>query len=219
MASPALGADDKKADDVKKDAPDAKKDKDKDNVNSETTMKAGQLVGKVIGVDETKKSIKLQLTFEYAEPNAGEFQALQQAELDLARARDANSALNARRAIADHSSKLYTMKQQTKDVDLQATDEVKVRFVNPPPVFDSKGNIKKPTAAELKEMKGADASLPGYEAQFSNLHNDQYVRVSLVKKKDASKPRPKDKNFDPEAALADLPHASMIEIVGEPLSK
>jgi hypothetical protein len=221
MASSAIRADDKK-DDPKKDAPDAKKDKDADNVNSEKTMKAGQLVGKVIGADETKKSIKIQIKIEYPELNAGEAQALQQAQIQLAQAqakRDFQGVVNAQNSIAQHSNNLYTVKSVTKDLDIQSTEEVKVRFVNPPPVYDSKGNIKKPTAAELKELKGSDASLPGYEAQFSNLHNEQYVRVSLVKKKDAPKPHPKGKDFDPEAALADLPQASMIEILGEPISK
>jgi hypothetical protein len=213
-----------------KDAPDAKKDKDnpdakkdKDTANSEKTLKAGQIVGKLLAVDETKKSLHVQVEIDYQEPNAGEFQALQQAEFNLAQARakrDFQGMANAQNDIVIHTSKLYTPKQMMKEIDLTTTDEVKVRLTNPPPTYDAKGNVKKPTAAELKELKGPDTSLPGYQGDFASLHNEQIIRVTLVKKKDAPKPHPKGgKDFDPEAALADLPQVSMIEILGEPPPK
>jgi hypothetical protein len=204
-------ADDKKADADKKDAPDAKKD-----VVNKDSMKAGELVGKLTNVDETKKAIRLQVTIEYTELNGGEANALAQEERNLAIAqakRDVNGIVSAERNIAIHTAKLYDVKQKTKDLDLQTIDDVKVRLTNPPPQYDAKGNIKKPTAAELKELKGPDTSLPGYQAEFANLHNEQYVKITLVKKKDAPK-HPKPKDFDP-ADLDNLPQISMIEILGE----
>jgi hypothetical protein len=210
-------ADDKKPDPDKKDAPDAKKDADKPPVVNKDSMKAGELVGKLTNVDETKKAIRLQVTIEYQELNVNEANALASEERNLAIAqakRDLNGVVNAQRNIALHTAKLYDLKQQTKDLDLQTIDDVKVRLTNPPPQYDAKGNIKKPTAAELKELKGPDTSLPGYQAEFANLHNEQFVKVTLVKKKDAPKP-PKGKDFDPAAMLDNLPQISMIEILGE----
>jgi hypothetical protein len=219
---PAFAADDKKADADKKDAPDAKKDPDKKDVNTKDSLKAGELVGKLTNVDETKKAIKLQITIEYPELNVGEAQALAQSERDLAVAqakRDFQGVLNAQNAMAQHQAKLYNVKSQTKDLDLQTIEDVKVRLANPPPQYDAKGNIKKLTEAEKKELKGPDPSLPGYQAEFANLHNEQFVKVTLVKKKDAPKHPPKGKDLDPEALLENLPQISMIEILGEPPPK
>jgi hypothetical protein len=61
-------------------------------------------------------------------------------------------------------------------------DDVKVRTKNPPVAYDDKGNKKKYTAKELKELKG-DSKLPGYSAEFNDLKQNQVVEVSLVRKK------------------------------------
>jgi hypothetical protein len=61
-------------------------------------------------------------------------------------------------------------------------DDVKVRTKNPPVAYDDKGNKKKYTAKELKELKG-DSKLPGYTAGFEDLKTNQYVQVTLVRKK------------------------------------
>ena len=81
------------ADDKKDPAPDAKKD---DATNSEKTIKAGAVVGKVVEVNETAKSLKVEVTIQYTKPNIGEIQALEQAQINYARAvanRDVNGAL------------------------------------------------------------------------------------------------------------------------------
>jgi len=83
----------------------------------------------------------------------------------------------------------YVIKTETKDVQFWAAEEVKVRFKDPPAVFDEKGNIKKYTADELKELKGSDKTLPGYEGSVDKLQIGMEVKVTTVKAK--AKPAPK----------------------------
>ncbi len=62
----------------------------------------------------------------------------------------------------------YTIKKDYKDIDFHTSDDVKVRMMNPPTKFDDKGNPKEYTKAELKELKGKDADLPGYETTLDS---------------------------------------------------
>ncbi len=164
--------DDAKKTDVKK--PDAKKDKDAEKDKEKPTekwLKVGAVVGKVKGVVEAKKSLRIELQI---------------------------------------------TKDKTQDVEWTATDEVKVRMLNPPPQFDDKGRIKRYTRKELKELKGND-KLRGYPAEFSDLKTDQYVEVTLVKKKGGPRPGVKrGKDADPDVTGEYLPKMSMIIIVAEP---
>jgi hypothetical protein len=122
-------------------------------------------------------------------------QRLQRLEVELARMQ--TKELNAVKVTRDH-----------KDFDLQSTAGVKVRYLEPPVVYDDKGFQKKFTADELKEMKGNDPNVPGYAADFDKLAPGQTVRVTVV--------RPKaDKAKDKDAADDHKPQASMIVIVAE----
>ena len=71
----------------------------------------------------------------------------------------------------------YKVVNNHKEFDLAATAEVSVRYLEPPQAYDDKGNLKKYTAAELKEMKGKNPDLPGYQADFDKLQPGQTVRV------------------------------------------
>ena len=63
-------------------------------------------------------------------------------------------------------------------------DDVKIRTENPPVAYDDKGNKKKYTEKELRELKGdPKLRLPGYSAEFNDLKVNQVVEVSLVRKK------------------------------------
>lgn len=93
-----------------------------------------------------------------------------------------------------------------QEVELQADDDIKVRLKNAPVQFDDKGKPKQLTADELKELKGPDPSLPGYQADFSDLKTGQLVRVSLARKKtsdDADKEKDKDADAKKEADKTD----------------
>ena len=227
LAMPAVGADKDKADAKA----DAKKDADK-SVTTEKMYRAGQLAGKVLTVVESKKSLRLQVTLQYPKLNPGALNSLIQAQNSMQQAaynRDANARaqgiLNAQRQMVQAQATLYQMQSMTKDVELQTTEDVKVRLAHPPEAFDDKGKVKKYTAKELKELKGPDPKLPGYTAEFSDLREGQIVTVHLVKKKDAPAklpPRkpikdPKDaKDIDADLLLENLPQISMILIVAEP---
>src|SRR5262249_19041165 len=87
-----------------------------------------------------------------------------------------------------------TVKEESKNVELQAGDDMKVRTMNLPPVFDEKGQVKKLSAKELKERKGNDPKLPGYTAELADLKSNQMVTVYLAKKKDKNPAKNKDKD-------------------------
>ncbi|HVS34369.1 MAG TPA: hypothetical protein VMS17_02240 [Gemmataceae bacterium] len=208
------------ADDKKDPAPDAKPPDAA--TNNEKTIKAGTVAGKVLDVNETAKSLKVEVIIEYAKPNIGELQAYQQAQINYANAlarRDVNGALSAQRDMAYHAARTTSVEKKTQNVDITSSDDLKVRMAEPPPAYDDKGNIRKRTQKELDELKGdpksPDYKLPGYPAQFSDLRQGVYVKVSLVKKKEAhpSGTKPKDGDADP---LGDnMPQASIIEIIGD----
>jgi hypothetical protein len=213
--------DDAKKDDAKKD--DAKKDDKKETpkkeeVTSEKMIKAGTLVGKVVEVNETKKSIRVQIAYQVQKPNVGEIQAIASCKAQLAQAiasRDINQVQNLQVQIAQHSANAMTTERKTKDVQVTGTEDVKIRQTSPPMAYDDKGRPMKRSAKELKELKG-DSKLPGYPGEFTDLHTDQVVRVTLVKKKETVHHRHKPKEVDPDSLGDDLPEANLIEIVAEP---
>jgi hypothetical protein len=92
----------------------------------------------------------------------------------------------------------YKVVADSKDVDFHAAGDMVVRFLLPPVVYDDKGELKKYRLIDLKEMRGVDPTVPGYEAKPSDLQTGQVVRVSLRPAKakaagtaDPSKPAPK----------------------------
>jgi hypothetical protein len=90
----------------------------------------------------------------------------------------------------------YKVTYDKKDVTFHAAEDYKVRRLELPQVFDDKGEPKKYTEAEKKELKGKDKNLPGYEAKPDDLSTGQIVKVTLAKNK--KKPEAKDKE-KPEA--------------------
>jgi len=232
LVLPAFAADEKKADDKKpnekkaddKKADDKKGDEKKDEKKGPEMVAAGQLSGKLVGIDETKKTVKIQI--EVPKLNQGAIQGIQQAQnamlqsqvqmaqtqAKLRAARDANAyrgalqelanqqreLANKQAEIAKHQANLYT--KDHKDVEFFTADETTVRTLNPEPKFDDKGRIAKYTEEELKELKGPDPKAPGYNADFSELRPGVIVQLTLVKKKDVKvvKPDPLNKDKDKE---------------------
>jgi hypothetical protein len=90
---------------------------------------------------------------------------------------------------------LFKTVTNKKDIDFRAAEEVKVRTLNPPVTFDEKGNVKKYTREELKELKGKDSNLPGYESSFDQLQAGQVLKVTLARTKEPAK-SDKDKDAD-----------------------
>jgi hypothetical protein len=104
-----------------------------------------------------------------------------------------------------------------QDIDIEATDDVKVRVLNPPTETDEKGRPKRLTSAELKKLKGPDPRLPGYNAEFDNLRQGMIVQVTLSKRKEAPKPMVRRKKGDDDDLAGDnRPMASLIVILADP---
>ena len=161
-------------------------------------VSAGEVVGKLTGWgDGNHKTLTLHVTLTYQVPNADAIKNI----LNLKQQQNqilTNAGLNPlqkqqqlaqnQTEIAKNQANAFTKKEETKTVELQVGDEMKVRLSDPPVAFDEKGKPKKYTAKELRELKG-DSKLPGFPADMSNLANDQLLQVQLVvpKKKTVSK--------------------------------
>ncbi|MGL4555283.1 MAG: hypothetical protein ACRC33_29300 [Gemmataceae bacterium] len=222
---------------------DADKDKDADTKNTEKTVKSGVLIGKVMNVYEDKRRLRIQVSIPVTKYNAGAAQGVLQAQQNLVNAqvamrsaRDVNGLVQARQQMAQAQlemaraqAQLYQTELVNQEVEVDAIEDVVVRMASPKQDFDEKGRVKKYTKAELKELKG-EGKHPGYKAEFSDIQNEQIIRVTTVRKKGEPAPKPapvkKKKGKDDDApspadGLADKqPQVSLIEILREaPVAK
>ncbi len=222
LALPLLGHDVKdKAADAKMPPPKkGMKNMDRDpEAAKEKALRSSVIRAKVMAVIEDKKTVRLQLTVPYVKVNNGAVQNYYNAQMSMLRATNPQAMYNAQVQMAQAEAQIYQLATTTKDVEWQATDDVKVRMLNPPAQFDDKGRIKKYTKKELKELKGDDKKKLGYPGEFSDLKQDQIVEVTIVKKKDApcaAPKRGKGKDADPELLPDNLPQISMVMILVEP---
>jgi hypothetical protein len=89
----------------------------------------------------------------------------------------------------DAMEKSFQLQVNNKqNIKVMTIDDVKVRTKNPPVAYDDKGNKKKYTSKELKELRG-DSKLPGYSAGFEDLKTNQIVQITLVRKKGDKNPQ------------------------------
>jgi hypothetical protein len=116
-----------------------------------------------------------------------------------------------------------------QNVDFQAEELMKVRYMNPPKVYDDKGEPRKYTSAELKELKGASTNLPGYEGSLETLEKGQTVQVTLRQHKkpkptstankdsdkDMDKEKEKEKDKDPDTTSQHRMQVQMVVILSE----
>src|SRR5206468_1383639 len=75
----------------------------------------------------------------------------------------------------------YSYQEKKENYDFQSVEDVKVRWKNLPPLFDDKGNPRKPNDKERAELKGPDKKSPGYQADFADLRKDMTVEVHVPK--------------------------------------
>jgi hypothetical protein len=102
------------------------------------------------------------------------------------------------------------------NVELQTSDDLKVRLPQPPIEFDAKGNPKKYSVKELKELRGP-GNLPGFPGDFDSLKPEQYVKVVLKKVKDPPKVYgKKEKDADKEFPIENKPVVTMVIVLLEP---
>lgn len=79
---------------------------------------------------------------------------------------------------ANNQNKTHVVTVHT-DFQLEAGDNIPVRVLHPPAKFDEKGNIKKYSSAELKQLKGDRKDLPGYPVDYNSLKTGQAVLVYM----------------------------------------
>jgi hypothetical protein len=175
LAAPALAAD-AKTDDTK-----ATKDK---------VTPTAKFLAKLLKANSSDKTLTVQLTQSVVVADryqAGRILYWQARLLDAQRDRNPKNRLKrtaeAENWIVYHQARLYRRLDQHQNLDLQAVDDVQVRVLQLPPVHDEKGKPKKPTADELKELKGPDPKAPGYIANFGNLKPGQIVEITIGKGK------------------------------------
>jgi hypothetical protein len=248
-AKPAVKADKDDADakkDEKKDdkKADKKTDKKKDDEKADKKEKltwGAVFMGKLKEIDANSQkdfTVEVQIPV----PNPQGQQALldaqnrwQRDQLDISRDPNPrnryNRMVNLQNTIARDLPRLQanTMKMQAKDLPVRAAEGIRVRALVPPLDYDDKGNIKKYTKEQLKEMKGPE-NLPGYTAEYESLRAGQMVQVYLAKQKGAAPPakakddKAKDdkaKDAKPAIKLDDdlapqRPEVVMIVIMAEP---
>ncbi len=76
------------------------------------------------------------------------------------------------------------------------TDVGKVRTIDPPQEYDEKGYLKKPTADELKKLKGdepAEKKMIGYKSDYSELQVGDIVQVAVSVHKNAESKKDSEK--------------------------
>jgi hypothetical protein len=163
---------------------------------------AGQFTGKVVSIGGSDQSITVRIdtpTLGAAgNVSARERDILRQQEEILRSRSPAERARHMERLLQSASGngnlKVTTV---SKDFDLDALEDVKVRIAQPPQQYDDKGNPKKYTSQELKDLKGPDTKLPGYTSEFGDLKIGQTVTVYLTTKKpETKKADDKDNNKD-----------------------
>lgn len=207
-------------------APAAKKEKvalDKKEAAAQLVA-AGTVRGKVVHVEADKKMFNLEITVSYAAPNANAAADMANLKLQLLTARDLGTRRNLMVQLMQKQAQMSAVKHEKHSFDVMTAGDVVVRAANPPAQFDEKGNVKRYTAKELKELKGDNPKLPGYTSDFDSLRPDQYVEVHFAKPKDQPKAKTNNKNKDADKdndALAETskPTATMIIILSEPPAK
>jgi len=195
-------------------------------------VQAGQVTGKVANLGSSGNSFTLQVEYKVLEPKTTgkgtsgntlqhEEEVLLKEQERLMKTQNPLQRIAALQHLASHSQHYasynathspFKVATTTHDFEVQAAEDVKVRILQLPDAFDEKGNAKKYTAQELKDLKGSNTSLPGYTSEFANLKNGQTVTVTISKKK----PETKDKD-----AKADdkTPLVSMIVITKDVVDK
>jgi hypothetical protein len=187
---------------------------------------SGPVIGKVTKVNPTDKTLTLEMdvtvlkngaravahAVERQEHLARLEQELLRTVNPVQRARKAQQlAAEVEREQLRQANGAYNPQTQThhKDFNLETTADAKVRLQDPPPQFDDKGNPKKYTPQELKDLKG-DSKLPGYQADWTDLKVGQTVKVTLTRALD----RKDDKNKDNKDARDDTrPRASLVLVI------
>ena len=165
-------------------------------------MAPGDYTGKLVSVPSSDGSFTVNVETDHFKPNPKEAreanrdqQQLVRLQTDLANARNPREYNQRLQRLSNELQRIQVQAlkpngkvvKEHKEVDFQTAADVKVRTKEPPAKFDDKGNPVEYTKAELKELKGKDADLPGYEAAPDALAVGDTVKVTLARPKPAKK--------------------------------
>lgn len=188
-------------------------------------IQQGHIAGKLVKVDPKRKTLTVEVEYEHLQANnnkGGNNAQLQQQvqqqqqilreQAQIMQVRDPVQRMRRLQQLVariqrqqiqaannqNNQQNAFKVVTSKKDFELEANEDVKVRILTLPEVFDDKGNVKKYKPEELKELKGPNASLPGYISDFDKLEVGQIVKVHLDKSKSAPKgAKAKDAEEDP----------------------
>jgi hypothetical protein len=134
-----------------------------------------------------------------------------------------NALINYNKALAQYQADLNVRQTQvytTKNTDVRAHEQAKVRSMTLPVEFDDTGNIKKWTKKEIEERKDK-SGLPGYfpsdfDALKAGQHVEMYMAKVAPKKKDDAKKKKGPDDDDPGTKTgAGTPEFLLIVILPE----
>jgi hypothetical protein len=157
-----------------------------------STLKAGEYIGRLLAAPGSDRQFTLRIDHYEAKDSAAAEKATNQLNAKVQRARQleqqvaANPTLQQVNAlkqlyneIRKEQNQLLDLYNVTKDIEFHAADDILVRFLKPPVVYDDKGERKTFNSAQLTAMRGFDLNVPGFEAKLSDLQANQIVQVSL----------------------------------------
>ena len=227
VAWPALAAD------APKDNADKPEAKDQP---AEKMIPLGQVGGVIKNTGGSQKVLTLEVTQQFLELNPGAEAHLAREQEDLlrrqrqilatrnpvTRQKEMIGLIREVQRMQVNQQNLFHIKEVKKDVEVVPADDVKVRTLQPPVVYDDKGYPKKYTQDELKAMRG-DGKLPGYGSDLDSVQPGQVVIAYLARKKPGAAKEPdKESQKDMEAkdlAAGEKPVATVLVIVADPNAK
>lgn len=174
-------------------------------------VSAGTVTGRVLSVGSNNNGLTIEIQVPVPDPN-GMAQAARLRQ-QLMFARSPQERFN----LMNQLARQQTMRMEMRPLELEPGENMVVRAMQPPVAFDEKGDIKKYTAKELKELKGDDPKQPGYASDYDSIKIGQIVQVSLLKKKPEGKPKV-GKKEDMEFLNEERPVVKSIMIVAEPMN-
>src|SRR5262245_6158218 len=157
----------------------------------EKMLSSGRIPGKLTHVEGSQRYFVLQVKYVLTRPNLGAMQNVANASQNIANARrnnDLKGVASAQLDLLRNQANMYDVVTIESPMEFMADDHMKIRTMLVPLEYDDKGKPRRLTAKEIKERRGDDPTLPGFDADFDSLRQGQWVEVHIEKQ-----PPPKGK--------------------------
>src|SRR5262249_14328096 len=103
---------------------------EKDEPNGKL-QKTGKLTGRLVSVDSSLKTLKVEAKWVAAVQNADVKRTIESLKQQYANTTDAGTKIRIAQEVRKNEAKLYTLQEKKQNFDFQAVDEVRVRWKNP----------------------------------------------------------------------------------------